>query len=106
MEAGNVKFKQKTVQENIVTGVGTSWTESDTLPGGWRLKEEGEGAQKKTVYLSPEGKVFWTRYQVLEAVIKSGGSQEDIAKVQRGTILTYFHIIMFDNFFHSRYKSS
>ena len=84
VEAGNVKFKQKTGADIRVTGVGPCWTESDTLPRGWRLKGEGEGEQKKTVFLSPEGKVFWTRYQVLEAVIKGGGSQEDIDKVQRG----------------------
>ena len=92
VEAGNVKFKQKSGPEyKVNTGMGPCWTESDTLPRGWRLKEEGEGDQKKTVFLSPEGKVFWTRYQVLDAVIKSGASQEDIDIVQKGGTLNNFY---------------
>ena len=86
VEAGNVKFKQKNVHEFGVTGATASWVESDSLPKGWRIKEEGDGERKKTVYLSPEGKVFWTRNQVLEAVINSGASQEDINKVRGGMV--------------------
>ena len=88
VEAGNVKFKQKHANEPIITTAAgattSSWTESENLPKGWKMKEEGQTEPKKSVFLSPEGKVFWTRYQVLEAVIKSGASQEDINIVQKG----------------------
>lgn len=83
VEAGNVKLKQKSVGDFGVS----SWRECDTLPKGWRLREEGEASQRKTVFLSPDGKVFWNRAQVLEAVKRAGASQEDINKVQRGTFI-------------------
>ena len=87
VEAGNVKLKQKSVGDFGVTGAVSSWRECDTLPKGWRLREEGEANQRKTVFLSPDGKVFWNRAQVLEAVKRAGGSQEDLNKVQRGKFI-------------------
>ena len=84
VEAGNVKLKQKMGGDFGVTGAVSSWRECDSLPRGWRLREEGEANQRKTVFLSPDGKVFWNRTQVLEAVTRQGASQEDIDKVKKG----------------------
>ena len=86
VEAGNVKNKQRTSQDNNAAFAGTSlsWVVSDSLPASWRLREEGEPGQRRTVFLSPEGKIFWSRTQVLEALIKTGASQQDISKVQKG----------------------
>ena len=86
VEAGNVKNKARTSQDNSAAFAGTSlsWVSSDSLPASWRLREEGEAGQRRTVFLSPEGKIFWSRAQVLEALVKTGASQEDISKVQKG----------------------
>ena len=86
VEAGNVKNKARTSQDNSAAFAGTSlsWVSSESLPASWRLREEGEAGQRRTVFLSPEGKIFWSRAQVLEALVKTGASQEDISKVQKG----------------------
>eukprot|EP00090_Calanus_glacialis_P026941 TRINITY_DN4235_c0_g1_i1.p1 TRINITY_DN4235_c0_g1~~TRINITY_DN4235_c0_g1_i1.p1 ORF type:complete len:1427 (+),score=292.50 TRINITY_DN4235_c0_g1_i1:78-4358(+) len=81
VESGNVKIKPKSVENAIRKNA--CWKESDSLPHGWKLKEEGEDGKKRSMFLSPEGKIFWTRFQVLEGMAKSGKySPEDFAKVQ------------------------
>ena len=81
VESGNVKIKPKSVESGIRKNA--CWRESDSLPQGWKLKEEGEDGRKRSMFLSPEGKIFWTRFQVLEGMAKSGKySPEDFVKVR------------------------
>jgi len=81
VESGNVKIKPKSVESAIRKNV--CWMESDSLPQGWKLKEEGEDGRKRSMFLSPEGKIFWTRFQVMEGMAKSGKySTQDFAKVR------------------------
>eukprot|EP00092_Neocalanus_flemingeri_P004097 GFUD01004409.1.p1 GENE.GFUD01004409.1~~GFUD01004409.1.p1 ORF type:complete len:1441 (+),score=264.42 GFUD01004409.1:78-4400(+) len=81
VESGNVKIKPKSVESGIRKNA--CWKESDSLPKGWKLKEEGEDGRKRSMFLSPEGKIFWTRFQVLEGMTKSGKySPEDFVKVR------------------------
>jgi len=81
VESGNVKIKPKSVESSIRKNA--CWTESESLPQGWKLKEEGENGRKRSMFLSPEGKIFWTRFQVLEGMAKSGKyTTQDFAKVR------------------------
>jgi len=81
VESGNVKIKPKSVESGLRKNA--CWKESDSLPQGWKLKEEGEDGRKRSMFLSPEGKIFWTRFQVLEGMAKSGKySPEDFVKVR------------------------
>jgi len=81
VESGNVKIKPKSVETSIRKNA--CWMESESLPHGWKLKEEGENGRKRSMFLSPEGKIFWTRFQVLEGMTKSGKyTSQDFAKVR------------------------
>jgi len=81
VESGNVKIKPKSVESSLRKSA--CWMESESLPQGWKMKEEGESGRKRSMFLSPEGKIFWTRFQVLEGMAKSGKyTAQDFAKVR------------------------
>jgi len=81
VESGNVKIKPKSAESSVQKNA--CWKESESLPMGWKMKEEGEQSGRRCMFLSPEGKIFWTRFQVLEGMAKSGKySAEDFAKVR------------------------
>lgn len=81
VESGNVKIKPKSTESSVQKNA--CWKESESLPMGWKMKEEGEQSGRRCMFLSPEGKIFWTRFQVLEGMAKSGKySAEDFAKVR------------------------